>query len=309
MSASWHEHMDEQLIKGAMCYAGADLRQYAYERLKTDEGLHEEIKALKDKFGSAWQVQVERERSLKAENKSLKGREENYIKADFAKEAEIEELKKKVDYCEGIMEEDEDLEERHKVDMSDLKVENKDYFMEIKALKAENDKLKEAQMKLDREMNDMIWDVLYQYGFINKNPLAPITDHIKILIDQVKSLEAEKEGRNHDVQQFQQTLSEKLELESEVEELKEENKELQEAIPCFRIVHKHLGDPPEVIRLKEENKKLKAELEEKEEEVSLINSEEMENESVIQKLIETIRELLPNDPHEADKYIDIAHGH
>tara|TARA_R110000744_G_scaffold294194_1_gene404478 strand:- start:244 stop:939 length:696 start_codon:yes stop_codon:yes gene_type:complete len=231
--------MDEQLIKGAMCYAGADLRQYAYERLKTDEGLHEEIKALKDKFGSAWQVQVERERSLKSEN----------------------------------------------------------------------EKLKEAQMKLDREMNDMIWDVLYQYGFINKNPLAPITDHIKILIDQVKSLEAEKEGRNHDVQQFQQTLSEKLELESEVEELKEENKELQEAIPCFRIVQKHLGDPPEVIRLKEENKKLKAELEEKEEEVSLINSEEMENESVIQKLIETIRELLPNDPHEADKYIDIAHGH
>ena len=33
------------------------------------------------------------------------------------------------------------------------------------------------------------------------------------------------------------------------------------------------------------------------------------DEIVIQKLGDTIRELLPNDPHEADKYIDIAHGH
>lgn len=74
---------------------------------------------------------------------------------------EIKDLKARIDYCEGIMEEDEDLKERHKSDMSDLK---------------------------------------------------------------------------------------------------EENKKLQEAVPWLRIVHKHLGDPPEVIRLKEENEKLKEEL-------------------------------------------------
>lgn len=43
-----------------------------------------------------------------------------------------------------------------------------------------------------------------------------------------------------------------------------------------------------------ENEKLKAENE--------------KNQDIIKKLTETIRELLPNDPHEADKYIDIAHG-
>lgn len=48
----------------------------------------------------------------------------------------------------------------------------------------------------------------------------------------------------------------------------------------------------EVVRaLQEENKKLKEQLEEKEEEVSLINSEEMENEEKIAKLEEENKEL------------------
>tara|TARA_R110000764_G_scaffold23346_2_gene57162 strand:+ start:227 stop:700 length:474 start_codon:yes stop_codon:yes gene_type:complete len=36
-------------------------------------------------------------KSLKAENEKLKGREENYIKTDFAKEGEIEKLKEEID--------------------------------------------------------------------------------------------------------------------------------------------------------------------------------------------------------------------
>lgn len=39
-----------------------------------------------------------------------------------------------------------------------------------------------------------------------------------------------------------------------------------------------------------------------------LKAENEKQEDIIKKLAETIRDLLPNDPHEADKYIDIAHG-
>ena len=166
------------------------------------------IEDLKDKFGSAWQVQVERERSLKSEN----------------------------------------------------------------------EKLKEAQMKLDREMNDMIWDVLYQYGFINKNPLAPITDHIKILIDQVKSLEEEKEGlfdeqgakdcfdlvdqedldeANEEIDKLEEDLNEANE---EIEKLKETNeirfdkiKAMEDEVGVSKLVHsQNLGLLEEIKKLNQQ---------------------------------------------------------
>jgi chromosome segregation ATPase len=115
-----------------------------------------------------------------------------------------------------------------------------------------------------------------------------------------EEIEKLKEGREHDVQQFQTTLEENGSLENEIEELKAEIEKLQEEVPWLKIVHKHLGDPPEVIRLKEENEKLKAELEEKEEEVSLINSEEMENEEDIAKLKAENEKLEYWREHEAE---------
>jgi hypothetical protein len=53
----------------------------------------------------------------------------------------------------------------------------------VKGFLEEIKKLKEGQEALDKDLVDMIWDPLLKNGFTMKNPLAPIQDHLKILVD------------------------------------------------------------------------------------------------------------------------------
>jgi DNA repair exonuclease SbcCD ATPase subunit len=124
---------------------------------------------------------------------------------------------------------------------------------EIKSLKAEN---KKAPVALDQS---------YEV-----NALAQKT--IEDLAKKVKNLEINEKVREEKLQEL--TLMTK--------HLYDE----QGARDCFNLV-----DQADLEELKAENKKLKAELEEKEEEVSLINSEEMENEEDIAKLKEENKKL------------------
>ena len=149
---------------------------------------------------------------------------------------------------------------------------------ENEKLKKENEELKEQIYGIhDDEMdaNGLLDDIedlkrIFQLNMLDSR-LGQLTKDNKKLQDEIEKLkdcgdiceeiaklkeelEEEQDGRDHDVQQFQETLSEKGSLEAEVEELKEE-------------------------------------LKEKEKEVSLINSEEMENEEEIAKLKKENEEL------------------
>tara|TARA_R110002153_G_scaffold251624_1_gene409033 strand:+ start:113 stop:637 length:525 start_codon:yes stop_codon:yes gene_type:complete len=93
--------------------------------------------------------------------------------------AEIEKLKAE---NEKLKEENEKLMDEASGEGGD------DLVYENEKLKAENDELKKGQIKLDRELTDMIWDPLMANGFIMKYPLAPIVEHLKILVDEYKKL-------------------------------------------------------------------------------------------------------------------------
>jgi hypothetical protein len=85
-----------------------------------------------------------------------------------------------------------------------------------------------------------------------------------------EKLQQEKDGREHDVQQFQSVLDEKGQLEAEVEELKEENKNLKD-----QVFHGTTKDEIKEIyrvtkKLQEENKKLKVEKEKEEMNVKIL---------------------------------------
>jgi len=86
--------------------------------------------------------------------------------------------------------------------------------------------------------------------------MEELVNHIRELEEK---LEEEKSGREHDVQQFQSVLDEKGKLEAEVEELKEENKNLKD-----QVFHGTTKDEIKEIyrvtmKLQEENKKLQEE--------------------------------------------------
>jgi cell division protein FtsB len=69
-----------------------------------------------------------------------------------------------------------------------------------------------------------------------------------------EDFEDEKDGRDHDVQQYQETINEKMALETEIEDLKDENKKLK--------IFQDTFTPPkidEINKMAEENKKLKEE--------------------------------------------------
>jgi DNA gyrase/topoisomerase IV subunit A len=76
-----------------------------------------------------------------------------------------------------------------KVALDIVKAENevnkKNMFLSM----AENKKHKEAETKLDKELIDLIWDPLLENGFIMKHPLAPIQDHLKILVDDYEKVQ------------------------------------------------------------------------------------------------------------------------
>ena len=213
---------------------------------------------------------------------------------------EIKDLKARIDYCEGIMEEDEDLKERHRIDVSDLKEENKKLNGENKSLKDERISFGFAFMSVKDDIDEILYGdkdgCPYEHDYdkdhstnlwdswevriksIKELKDASLEHHRDFLENEIEKLKEEKYSlyakwaeRGEKIEKLKEELANRvydkqgakdcfdLVDQEDIEELKEENKKLQEAVPWLRIVHKHLGDPPEFIRLKEENEKLKAE--------------------------------------------------
>ena len=121
----------------------------------------------------------------------------------------------------------------------------------LECWKEENKKLKEGQIKLDRDLVDMVWDPLMKDGFIIRYPFAPITDHLKILVDDYKKVKEENKKLQEEnkklkewslsTQMIEDTSAETIEeFERDVRdnwkentEFTEEIDELKEKITCL----------------------------------------------------------------------------
>ena len=80
----------------------------------------------------------------------------------------------------------------------------KEQDKKIKELQEENKKLQEGQIKLDRDLVDMVWDPLMKDGFIIRYPFAPITDHLKILVDDYKKVKEENKKLQEENKKLQE---------------------------------------------------------------------------------------------------------
>ena len=179
---------------------------------------------------------------------------------------------------------------------------------EIKSIKAEN---KKASVALDQsyEVNALAQKTIEDLKINEKvreeklQELTLMTKHLYDeqgardcfnLVDQadLEELKAENKKLKEERDFFHEEVHKTLQHQADdSEQYEKEIKSLKD-----QVFHEHTKDEiKEIYRvsmeLKEENKKLKAELEEKEEEVSLINSEEMENEEDIAKLKEENKKL------------------
>tara|TARA_R110000737_G_scaffold348335_1_gene381917 strand:- start:396 stop:821 length:426 start_codon:yes stop_codon:yes gene_type:complete len=119
-------------------------------------------------------------------------------------------------------------------------------------------------------------------------PFGPETCE-KDILDFIHKLKAENEKLKSEVVTLQAS-----EAENEDWQLAARSADWSETPEELCTYLTYCGDPDEYNQLLRENKELE--------------EENKKQEDVIKKLGETIRELLPNDPHEADKYLDIAYG-
>ena len=104
-------------------------REGEIEKLEEE---NEKLKAELNAFVSVFDGNTSMKK-MKEENAKLK----QEIKKLQGDRCILTKLKERVEYCEGIMEQDEDLEERHKVDMSDLTQKIKETYQENKKLKSD----------------------------------------------------------------------------------------------------------------------------------------------------------------------------
>ena len=226
-------------------------------------------------------------------------------------QADLEELKAENKKLKAELEEKEE-------EVSLINSEEMENEEDIAKLKAENKKLKEERDFFHEEVHKTLQhqaDDSEQYEKEIKSLKDQVFhEHTKDEIKEIYrvSMELKEENKKLKQENKDQELTQLLTLKT-LDDLKEENEKQEDVIEKLQEVtleNKALNKELEYeadtsfADLNEEIANLKEDFEGYLE----LKEENAKQEDVIKKLCETIRELLPNDPHEADKYIDIAYG-
>jgi chromosome segregation ATPase len=157
---------------------------------------------------------------------------------------ENKKLKEQVEYCEGVMEGDEDLEERlkaqHQIDISSLKEENEKLKEEVDGWKSSrDDDIREARGEAEEE-KDAHWN-----DWLNKEfgdelyPISPSPEPDEFVkkVKELKEQNIEKCQAHITTLEIDLLKTKKIyALEEENEELKEENKKLKAKFQKFKEV-------------------------------------------------------------------------